>query len=133
MTHPAIRRSACPAKVLLLLDPLDYCASNCGIRAYAAARRAGDRPEAARPAASACGCIGTGPRLYNLTKWVETVKKLGAPGLHFHDLRHTGNLLAAQTGASTKDLMSRMGHDDMRAALIYTARRARPIGSSPTG
>ena len=55
----------------------------------------------------------------NLTRWVETVQKLGAPGLHFHDLRHTGNLLAAQTGASTKDLMSRMGHDDMRAALIY--------------
>jgi integrase len=55
----------------------------------------------------------------NLTRWVETVKKIGAPGLHFHDLRHTGNLLAAQTGASTKDLMSRMGHDDMRAALIY--------------
>jgi hypothetical protein len=40
-------------------------------------------------------------------------------GLHFHDLRHTGNLLAARTGVSTKDLMARMGHDDMRAALIY--------------
>jgi hypothetical protein len=26
---------------------------------------------------------------------------------------------AARTGASTKDLMARMGHDDMRAALIY--------------
>ncbi|MBN9098848.1 MAG: tyrosine-type recombinase/integrase family protein [Pseudonocardia sp.] len=55
----------------------------------------------------------------NLTKWVETVRKLGVPGLHFHDLRHTGNHFAAQTGASTKDLMARMGHDDMRAALIY--------------
>jgi integrase len=55
----------------------------------------------------------------NLTKWPETVRKLGAPGLHFHDLRHTGNLFAAQTGASTRDLMARMGHDDMRAALIY--------------
>lgn len=55
----------------------------------------------------------------NLTKWVETVKKLGVPGLHFHDLRHTGNLFAARTGATTKDLMARMGHDDMRAALIY--------------
>ncbi len=54
-----------------------------------------------------------------LARWVETVAALGAPGLHFHDLRHTGNLLAAQTGASTKDLMARMGHDDMRAALIY--------------
>jgi hypothetical protein len=42
-----------------------------------------------------------------------------APGLHFHDLRHTGNHFAAQTGASTADLMARMGHDDMRAALIY--------------
>jgi integrase len=50
---------------------------------------------------------------------VETVKKIGAPGLHFHDLRHTGNHLAARTGATTKDLMARMGHDDMRAALIY--------------
>jgi integrase len=55
----------------------------------------------------------------NLTKWVDVVRALGAPGLHFHDLRHTGNLFAAQTGATTKDLMSRMGHDDMRAALIY--------------
>jgi integrase len=55
----------------------------------------------------------------NLTRWVETVRALGVPGLHFHDLRHTGNHFAAQTGASTKDLMARMGHDDMRAALIY--------------
>ncbi|MDQ2706296.1 MAG: site-specific integrase [Actinomycetota bacterium] len=55
----------------------------------------------------------------NLTKWVEAVRKLGVPGLHFHDLRHTGNLFAAQTGATTKDLMARMGHDDMRAALLY--------------
>jgi integrase len=55
----------------------------------------------------------------NLTRWVETVRTLGVPGLHFHDLRHTGNHFAAQTGASTKDLMARMGHDDMRAALIY--------------
>ena len=39
--------------------------------------------------------------------------------MHFHDLRHAGNLLAAQTGVSTKDLKARIGHDDMRAALIY--------------
>lgn len=54
-----------------------------------------------------------------LVHWVDTVKKLGVPGLHFHDLRHTGNLFAAQSGASTADLMARMGHDDVRAALIY--------------
>lgn len=41
------------------------------------------------------------------------------PGLHFHDLRHTGNALAARTGASTRDLMARMGHDSSQAALIY--------------
>ncbi len=47
-----------------------------------------------------------------------TVRGLNVPGLHDHDLRRTGNHLVAQTGASTKDLMARMGHDDMRAALI---------------
>src|SRR5690606_29313265 len=39
--------------------------------------------------------------------------------LRFHDLRHTGNTLAASTGASTKELMARMGHASPRAALIY--------------
>ena len=53
------------------------------------------------------------------TRWGETCKALGFPGLHFHDLRHTGNTLAAQTGASLRDLMTRMGHDSPRAALIY--------------
>jgi integrase len=47
------------------------------------------------------------------------VAVLGVPGLHFHDLRHTGNMLAAATGATTKDLMRRMGQDSERAALIY--------------
>ena len=32
---------------------------------------------------------------------------------------HTGNTLAAGTGASTKELMARMGHSSPRAALIY--------------
>ena len=52
-------------------------------------------------------------------KWAENVAAVGAPGLHFHDLRHTGNTFAAMTGASLRDLMTRMGHDSMRAALIY--------------
>ncbi|GAA0607874.1 hypothetical protein GCM10010174_26380 [Kutzneria viridogrisea] len=56
---------------------------------------------------------------YQRTKWTRTVAKLGIKGLHFHDLRHSGNVWAAQAGTSTKDLMARMGHDDMRAALIY--------------
>jgi integrase len=54
-----------------------------------------------------------------VTRWTHAVAVLGMPGLHFHDLRHTGNMLAAATGATTKDLMRRMGHDNERAALIY--------------
>jgi len=44
---------------------------------------------------------------------------LGLDDFHFHDLRHTGNTLAAATGASTKELMNRMGHSSARAALLY--------------
>ena len=36
-----------------------------------------------------------------------------------HDLRHAGNIMVSKAGMSTADLMARMGHDDMRAALIY--------------
>lgn len=54
-----------------------------------------------------------------LTGWKDAVAGIGRPGLHFHDLRHTGNTLAAQTYVSTKDLMARMGQDSPRAALIY--------------
>lgn len=52
-------------------------------------------------------------------KWPELVTTMRLPGVHFHDLRHAGNIWASKAGMSTKDLMSRMGHDDMRAALIY--------------
>ena len=51
--------------------------------------------------------------------WGKAVRDVGLDGFHFHDLRHTGNTLAAATGASTKELMSRMGHASPRAALIY--------------
>ncbi len=53
-------------------------------------------------------------------KWHEVCAAVGVPHLHLHDLRHTGNTLAAGTpGTSTRDLMERMGHSTMRAALIY--------------
>ncbi|GAA1018668.1 putative prophage phiRv2 integrase [Acrocarpospora pleiomorpha] len=52
-------------------------------------------------------------------KWADAVKEMGVKGLHFHDLRHTGNTLASQSGASLADLKARMGHDSDRAALIY--------------
>jgi integrase len=51
--------------------------------------------------------------------WARALADLGVSGLHFHDLRHTGNTLAAQSGASLADLKARMGQDSDRAALIY--------------
>lgn len=41
---------------------------------------------------------------------VDVVEDMDTPGLHFHGLRHTGNMLAAQSGVGLKDLMARMGH-----------------------
>lgn len=51
--------------------------------------------------------------------WSKAVGRVGMSGFHFHDLRHTGNTLAAASGASLKELMTRMGHASPRAALIY--------------
>ncbi|MFE2412767.1 tyrosine-type recombinase/integrase [Kitasatospora sp. NPDC059408] len=52
-------------------------------------------------------------------KWRKARKKLGLDHLRFYDLRHTGNVLAASTGASLRDLIAFMGHNSPRAALIY--------------
>jgi integrase len=54
-----------------------------------------------------------------MSGWTYAVASIGAEGLHFHDLRHTGNTFAAAGGAGIKDLMARMGHDSERAAMIY--------------
>ena len=51
--------------------------------------------------------------------WLPAARRAGLERLRFHDLRHTGNTLAAATGASTRELMARMGHASPRAALIY--------------
>lgn len=51
--------------------------------------------------------------------WQPACRAVGIEGMRFHDLRHTGNTLAAATGASTRELMARMGHASPRAALIY--------------
>jgi integrase len=48
----------------------------------------------------------------------------GVDRLHVHDLRHTGNTWAAETGATLRDLMDRMGHATTRAALIYLHKSA---------
>ncbi|MEV0597585.1 site-specific integrase [Nonomuraea cavernae] len=66
------------------------------------------------------------------TRWVDVVTEMGLPGLHFHDLRHTGNMLAAESGAGLKDLMARMGHDNVRAAMIYQHAVRGATRRSPT-
>lgn len=56
--------------------------------------------------------------------WRDATESSGLTGFHFHDLRHTGNHIAAATGASLRELMGRMGHSTTRAALIYQHRTA---------
>ncbi|MGV9244667.1 tyrosine-type recombinase/integrase [Streptomyces sp. NPDC003710] len=51
--------------------------------------------------------------------WLRALAATGLDGVRFHDLRHTGNTLAATGGATTRELMHRMGHSSVRAALIY--------------
>ncbi|MGY2876467.1 integrase [Marmoricola sp. URHA0025 HA25] len=45
--------------------------------------------------------------------------RLGMEGFRFHDLRHTGQTLAAATGATLADLMKRLGHSSPAAAMRY--------------
>lgn len=51
--------------------------------------------------------------------WAKALRSVGLSGFHFHDLRHTGNTFASQSGATLRELMNRMGHSTTRAALIY--------------
>jgi integrase len=71
------------------------------------------------------GLVFVGPKGAQLRRsnfrliWNAACAKAGMPNLHFHDLRHVGGTLAAATGASLKELMTRLGHSSTRAALIY--------------
>ena len=93
-------------------SPIPRCSSptSKSTCAWAAAGNGRLCSPARRPAATAA-------TLY--TAWSRARRAVGSNGLRFHDLRHTGNTLAASTGASTKELMSRLGHASPRAALIY--------------
>jgi integrase len=51
--------------------------------------------------------------------WLPAIRSTRMRGLRFHDLRHTAGTLAARTGATTKELMARLGHSSPNAALIY--------------
>jgi integrase len=51
--------------------------------------------------------------------FVRARRKADMPGFRFHDLRHTGQTLAASAGATLKDLMRRLGHSSPAAAQRY--------------
>jgi integrase len=85
------------------------------------------------------GLVFVGPKGARLRRstfrrtWVKAREAIGWPALHFHDLRHTGNNWSAQSGATIKELMARMGHSSTRAAMIYlhaTRERDRAIADS---
>jgi integrase len=65
--------------------------------------------------------------------WLPALAATGLTGIHFHDLRHAGNLLIAHAGANLRELMERMGHSSSRAALIYlhsTSDRQRTLADA---
>lgn len=71
------------------------------------------------------GVVFVGPKGGRLRRsnfrviWNKARASVGLPDLHFHDLRHTGGTLSAATGATLKELMARLGHSSVRAAMIY--------------
>lgn len=65
--------------------------------------------------------------------WLPALAATGLTGVHFHDLRHAGNVLIANAGADPRELMERMGHSTSRAALIYlhsTSTRQRELAET---
>lgn len=52
-------------------------------------------------------------------QWKEARDQVGLPDLHLHDLRHLAATLAAMTGATTKEVMERLGHASVETAMRY--------------
>jgi integrase len=51
--------------------------------------------------------------------WRAAREAVGYPQLHLHDLRHLAGAMAAWTGATQRELMSRMGQASPAASLRY--------------
>ncbi len=73
----------------------------------------GEAPEAVRDPATREKVLRGGHGFYRARALA------GRPDAHFHDLRHTGAVMAAQTGATLAELMGRLGHSTPAAALRY--------------
>jgi len=115
----------------------------------AAGRRTVALPEAVLPelrehlrryvADDAAALVFTGPTGVHIRRsgfqkhWRAAMVHAQVTGVHFHDLRHTGNTLTAHAGANLSDLMTRMGHSSTRAARIYlhtTPERDRAVATA---
>lgn len=51
--------------------------------------------------------------------WYRARAAAGREDLRWHDLRHSGAVLAAMTGATLAELMARLGHSSPQAAMRY--------------
>ncbi len=49
----------------------------------------------------------------------KALRNMGRTDIRIHDLRYTGQVLAAQSGATIADLMARLGHSSVNAAMKY--------------
>jgi integrase len=65
-----------------------------------------------------------------LLRWNDALAAVGLTGVRFHDLRHTGNTLAARSGVSTRDLMSRMGPTPCERRSSTSKRRPKRMPGS---
>ncbi|WP_336791643.1 tyrosine-type recombinase/integrase [Gordonia malaquae] len=66
----------------------------------------------------------------------RSAAKVGHADLRVHDLRHVGATLAAQAGATTRELMERLGHSSPGVAMHYqhaSADRDRQLAEALSG
>jgi integrase len=67
----------------------------------------------------------TVPARSNLTTMLRrATSAAGLAPMRFHDLRHCAQVLAAESGATLAELMTRMGHSTPNAAQVYMHARA---------
>lgn len=86
------------------------------VKAHLASKFVGGKPDSLLFAAQ------SGEHLQPSTLYRHFYKARTAAGredLRWHDLRHSGAVLAAQTGATLAELMARLGHSTPQAAMRY--------------
>ncbi|GAA1335250.1 hypothetical protein [Saccharothrix algeriensis] len=67
--------------------------------------------------------VFVGPKRSNF--WGSGMHRItaGIRDVHLYDLRHTGNMSAAETGVTLRELTDRMGHSSTRVAMILLHAR----------